>query len=155
MRRSLELAGQALEGLLQRALRVVRRRGEAFADALDGEGEPLPLRGLEHVVDHPLLECVDRVLVVGGDEHDFRHAGLPRQCRDLARGFDAALGGHADVEKHDIGALGGDQLDRLGAVARLGSDLELGPDLGEAGAQLLAHQRLVVRDHRLRGHAVL
>ena len=25
----------------------------------------------------------------------------------------------------------------------------------EAGAQLLAHQRLVVRDHRPRGHAVL
>src|SRR5439155_10772619 len=40
MRRSLELAGQALERLLQSALRVVRRRGEALADALDGEGEP-------------------------------------------------------------------------------------------------------------------
>ena len=37
------------------------------------------------------------------------------------------------------------------AVLRLGDDLELGPDLGQARAQLLAHQALVVGDQRAAG----
>ena len=152
MRRSLELAGQALEGLLQRALRVVRRRGEAFADALDGEGEPLPLRGLEHVVDHPLLECVDRVLVVGGDEHDLRQPALERG--NLARGDDAVLRRHADVEEHDFGTVLCDLRDGFDPVLRFRHDLELGPELGETCAQLLAHQGFVVGDYRT-GHVTL
>ena len=41
-----------------------------------------------------------------------------------------------------------DQLDRLHAVARLADDLQLRPDLGQARAQLLAHQALVVGDDR-------
>ena len=38
------------------------------------------------------------------------------------------------------------ELHRLQAVLRLGDDLELGPDLGEPRAQLLAHQALVIGD---------
>ena len=37
-------------------------------------------------------------------------------------------------------------LDRLGTVLRLGDDLELGPDLAQAGAELVAQQPLVVGD---------
>ena len=47
------------------------------------------------------------------------------------------------------------QRDRLGAVLRLADDLELGPDLGQARAQLLAQQPLVVGDDRSRGEGRL
>jgi hypothetical protein len=41
----------------------------------------------------------------------------------------------------------GHQVHGLQAVLRLGDDLQLGPDLGQAGAQLLAHQAFVVGEH--------
>jgi len=44
-----------------------------------------------------------------------------------------------------------DQLHRLGAVLRLGHDLQFGPGFREARAQLFAHQALVVGDHGARG----
>ena len=74
--------------------RVARRRRAAraprrFLHALDRHRQALALGGLEHVVDHALLEGLDRVLVVGGDEDDL--AAEPassvvvvgRQLRDL------------------------------------------------------------------------
>ena len=45
-------------------------RGQALADAVDGELQAVALGGLEHVVGHALLEGLHRVLVVGGDEDD-------------------------------------------------------------------------------------
>jgi hypothetical protein len=44
-----------------------------------------------------------------------------------------------------------DQLHRLQPVLRLGHDLQFGPDLGQAGAQLLAHQAFVVGQHGAQG----
>ena len=45
---------------------------EPLADALHRDGEALALVRLEHIVDRALLEGLDRVLVVGGDEDDVR-----------------------------------------------------------------------------------
>ena len=72
---------------------------------------------------------------------------VDRQLGDRARRLDAGHAGHADVEEDEVGMVLLDQLDRLGAVLRLADDLELGPDLGQARAQLLAQQPLVVGDH--------
>src|SRR6267142_2092619 len=147
----LELLGEPGQRLLQRVGRG-RRRGEALLQALDGDGEALALGGLQHVVDHALLEGVDRVLVVGGDEDDLGRA--PFQLGDVARRLHSGLGRHADVEEDHIGAVLFDHLDGFDAVLRFGHDLELGPQLGEARAQLAAHQGLVVGDYRT-GHFAL
>ena len=154
-----------LRELLQQALhaagvgRVVAAAiGEALLDPVDGDLEPLALGGLEHVVDDALLEGLDRVLVVGGDENDLGAAPEPsafrlrpflvdRQLGDRPGGLDAVHAGHADVEEDQVGMVGLDQLDRLGAVLRFADDLEFGPHLAEAGAELLAQQPLVVGDH--------
>jgi hypothetical protein len=52
------------------------------------------------------------------------------------------------VEEHDLRPMRVEQLDRLAAVARLGDDVELGPQPREVGAQALAQQRLVVGAER-------
>ena len=78
--------------------------------------------------------------------------------RDLTGGLDAGQARHADVEEHQVGAVFGHQRHRLGAVPGLGDDLELGPDLGQPRAQLLAHQAFVVGDHaadHVRPHACI
>ena len=70
----------------------------------------------------------------------------PVELRDLPRRVDAGEAGHADVEEDEVGPVLVDQRHRLGAVLRLGDDLQLGPGLGESRAQLLAHQAFVVGD---------
>jgi hypothetical protein len=72
---------------------------------------------------------------------------VDRQLGDRPGRLDAVHARHADVEEDQVGMVLLDQLDRLGAVLRLADDLELGPDLGQAGAQLFAQQPLVVGDH--------
>ena len=80
---------------------------------------------------------------------------VDRQLGDRPRRLDAGHARHADVEEDDVGTVLLGQRDRLGAVLRLGDDLERGPDLGQAGAQLLAQQPLVVGDDGGRQSAVL
>ena len=72
---------------------------------------------------------------------------VDRQLGDRARRLDAGHAGHADVEEDDVGPVLLGQLHRFGAVLRLGDDLELGPDLGQARAELFAQQPFVVGDH--------
>jgi hypothetical protein len=138
--------------------RVRRHRGgapRAAAQAVGGELQAVAFGRLEHVVDHALLEGLDRVLVVGGDEHDLGQqlvvvpfAGW--QLGDLACRVDAGQARHADVQEHDVGPVLLDQGHRLEPVLRLGHDVQVGPDLEQPGAQLLAHQSLVVGQHRAR-----
>ena len=155
-----QLRRQPVQQLLDRGHRVALRGGigvhlrrvaqqPAAADALGRELQPCALSGLEHVVANPLLEGVDRVLVVGGDEHDLRQVLVVghRHLGDLAGRVDAGQAGHADVEKHDVRPVLGHQRHRLQPVARFGHDLQLWPGLSQAGAQLFAHQALVVGDH--------
>jgi len=149
-------AGSSLSASLASACCSVSDDGggaaRRFAQALDRDDQALALGRLEHVVDHALLEGVDRVLVVGGDEHDLRQAAVERS--DLARGFDAGLRRHADVQEDHFGTELGDLLDGFDPVLRFRHDLELGPELGEARAQLLAHQGFVVGDY-CTGHVAL
>ena len=74
-----------------------------------------------------------------------------RQLRDRARRLHAGHARHADVEEGDVGVVLLDELHRLGAVLRLGDDLQRRPHLGQARAQLIAHQPFVVGDHRTQG----
>ena len=83
----------------------------------------------------------------GGRPSGLAPSSSTSQLGDRPGGLDAVHARHADVEEHEVGMVLLDQLDRLGAVLRLADDLELGPDLGQAGAQLLAQQPLVVGDH--------
>ena len=66
-------AAAACRLALGRSSPALRSR-EALLDALDGDLQALALGRLEHVVDDALLEGLDRVLVVGGDEDDLRPA---------------------------------------------------------------------------------
>ena len=72
-RAGVHLRREALQQLLHagRVGRLVARTvGEALSDAVDRELQARPLGRLEDVVDDALLEGLDRVLVVGGDEDD-------------------------------------------------------------------------------------
>ena len=114
-----------------------------------GLREPLGLHGLEHVVHRSMLEGLQRVLVVGGHEHDQRQraAGVigPVLGQCLC-GFEAGHAGHADVEKHDLGPQGQRLLDRRRAVAHVRHDAQLGPRARELGLQVGGEQRLVFGD---------
>ena len=118
--------------------------GDARLQPLHGRGQALGRDRLEQVVDRAALEGVDRVLVVGGDEHDLRaRAGLGRGGGD----FQAGQARHADVEEGDVRLVLGDRFQRAGAVLALGDDLAA---RGQASAQLvdqrLAQQRFVFGD---------
>ena len=92
-----------------------------------------------------MIEGADRVLVVGGDEHDVDPAG------QRARRLDAVHPGHPDVEKDDVGLEALHEGGRLAAVAGLTDDDELRPCLLQAVDDLLAHEPLVVGDDGGRG----
>ena len=121
---------------------IERRLREPCLEPGHDLGHALGGGRLQQVVDGALVERRDRVLVVGGDEHDVAGAG------QLARDLEAGAHRHPDVEKRDVGVVHARQHQRFVAVGRLGDDLELGPRLGEARAQLRPQQRLVLGDQR-------
>ena len=137
--------------LLQQRLGVRRRlRGaQALLQARHGVGQARRLHRLHQVVERALREGLDRVLVVGGDEHEVRAAA------DAVRRLDARQARHVHVEEADVGLQRLELLDRLAAVARLRDHLQLGPGLRELARQRLAQQRLVVGDQRGRARPVM
>ena len=142
----------SLAPVAQRLGELLGRKVPLLADWVDGvKVEPGQL--------DTLLEGLHRVLVVGGDEHHLGQQGIVvavdrtlgrRQLRDLPRRLHAGEAGHADVEEDDVGAVLRHRLHCLDAVLGLGDDFELGPHLGQAGAELLAHQALVIGEHGAR-----
>ena len=80
-----------------------------------------------------MLERVDRVLVVGGDEHDVT------RVTNHARRLDAGHARHPNVEKRKIRMMVVDGCDRFFAVLRFRHNLQVRPDFGETRAQLLTH----------------
>jgi hypothetical protein len=110
----------------------------ALLQALDRDLQALRLGRFQHVVDGAALEGLDRVLVVGGDEHDL--AGVA----DVARRFHAGLARHADVEEGQVGLQGGNQLHGFVAVLGFADDFQFRPHLGQAGTEQVAHQSFIV-----------
>ena len=105
--------------------------------------------GLRHVAARARADGGDHVLGgVGGRQREEERVG-----RLLGRAADhrhAAAVGHVDVEQDDVGALRGDQRDRLLDAGRLADELDVALELGaHAGAE----QPVVVDDRDAR-HAV-
>ena len=104
---------------------------------------------LEQVVHRAGVEGVDRVLVVGGDEHDVR------RLADALGHFQARQAGHADVEEHHLRLVLQESVPRIVAVFGHQHHLGLGPRRAQHGQQALAHQRFVFRNQDLGHHACL
>src|SRR5471030_1659891 len=124
------------------ALDVGRLLAEQRLQPRAGGLEPFGADRLEQVVKRALFESLDRVLVVGGDEHEV--AAVEQHARRL----DAGQAGHADVEEHDVRLVLAGQRHGLDAIGRLGDDLQPRPRFQQARAQLAAHRFLVVGDQR-------
>lgn len=119
---------------------------EALLQPRLGHGEPLGRHWFEQVIHRALLERVDRVLVIRGDEYDM---GLVVQ---LARAVDAVLPRHADVQEDDVRLVLFRQRDRFDAIGRFVDHLQVRPYFGKPGAQLVTHRRFVVNEQGC-GHA--
>ena len=119
---------------------------ELALQPLDALGEALVGHGLQDVVDGIAVEGFDRVLVVGRHEHHMR-------ARIDAPGeLEAGEPRHADVEERHLGLLLVDPAQRLDAVGGERQHFELGPELGQARAQVLGEVRFVVGDEGARAH---
>ena len=87
------------------------------------------------------IECLDRVLVVGGDEHQQRR----QRGLELRRHFQAAHAGHLDIEEHGVGLQACDRGRGFDAVAAFSNQCDIGL-LGEPAAQFVARRSFVVDD---------
>jgi len=126
-------SGATLEGPLrwpqplQQAFKhgvILARRWQPRQDALTRRQQAFVTDRLQKVIHRALLERVDGVLVIGGDEH---HLGARAQLGQRTRNFDATDAGHADVEERDVRLRLGQLLQRTGAVLALGHQLQLRP----------------------------
>jgi hypothetical protein len=94
---------------------------------------------------------VDVVVEVEGGEHENagrRFAWLGKQA---AGGFDAVESRHADVHQRDVEPVSRGELEHLGAVVRLGHDLDVGLGVEDA-PEAAPHERLVVGDQHADAH---
>ena len=78
-----------------------------------------PRERLQQIVDRLHLEGADRVLVVGGREHDVR-----RRPRERLQHLEAVHARHLHVEEDEVGLPLLDHLQRLDAVGRLADHLD-------------------------------
>ena len=114
-------------------------------------GETLLAHGLEDVVDRPQLERVDRVLLVGGHEHD---RGRLLEAREHLGELEAGEAGHLDVEEDRV------DLDLLQDPQRLGRRVA-GEHLAdpavatEVEGELVEGGPLVVDEEHLAGRSYL
>ena len=137
--RPARLAGVQLR---QHRCEIGRGSIKALLEPLDHLFDAIGRHRLQHIIDRPLLERGDRVLVVGRDEYDM--AGPCKRFGD----FDTGLHRHADVEEGDIRLELARKRQRLLAILGFGHDSELRPGLRESSAELRAQHRLVFGDKR-------
>jgi hypothetical protein len=90
------------------------------------------------------LECLYRVPVVRGDEHDQRHCIEP----DLLDDLEGARPPEVDVEKHDVGLPLANRRDRFVASAAL-SAARHAVQLRELAAQTSPSHRFIIDDEHL------
>ena len=113
-----------------------------------GPGEPCRLDGFQQVVDGVHLERLYRMPIVRGHEN---HPGSIFPIQQLPRHFETGPAGHLDVEQHEVGVQGVDDLQGLQAVSRLPDDLHV-IELLELEAELVAGEPLVVDHHGTYAH---
>ena len=100
--------------------------------------------GFEHVVDRRMFESLDGVLVVGGHEYEHR-----QRCRvrpvfsERPGGLQPGHTGHADVQKHDIGAQRDRSFDSRRAMPHVRDDAQTRPQTSKLGLEVGGEQRLV------------
>jgi hypothetical protein len=123
-------------------------RAISRARAIDHRRESFRGEWLEQIIQRSHLECLERVLVEGRDEHDVGHR-LDANRVDHAEAVELR---HLDVEKHELGLELGDALDGLDAGLCLADDLDVGV-LGDVAAHLCPGGRFVVGDQN--AHASL
>ena len=92
--------------------------------------EPLVAERLEEISDGLRLERAQRVLVVGGDEDDFRHRHVWRIAHEGGKHAEAVELRHLDVEEHQlhgsaVAGAGADGLERFGAAGAASHQLTL------------------------------
>ncbi len=91
-------------------------RLKPLARAIDRFGQPLRAERLQQIVDRVDFECLQRVLIVRGDED---HGDV---AADEIEHLEAVELRHLDVEEQQIRLQFGDDLDRLEAIGALGDD---------------------------------
>ena len=99
--------------------------------------------GFQHIIGGRVLEGGQRIVVVGGDEHDLRKRRAVRPVvpllGQLFGRFQARLARHLDVQEQDVGAQGQALLQRFHAIGAGGDDIERRPQaakgVGEGGGQ--------------------
>ena len=94
----------------------------AAAHARHGRLEARIVEGLEQVVDRAHLERLERVVVVGGDEHDQRQRLRVERARQCHAGHRV----HLDVEEQQLRRLAPDRLEGRARVAVLPDHVEVG-----------------------------
>src|SRR5437762_2692323 len=117
------------------------RRAEAGTHAPHRLFDAPAAEWLQQVVHRADLEGADRVLVVGGGEHD-----VPRRLAERLQHLEAVHPRHLDVEEDEVRALLLDQPEGLHAVGRLPEEAHV-VQAGQETDQAVARQLLVVDDH--------
>ena len=106
---------------------------QVAAHAVHGGLQPGGGEGFEEVIEGVDFKGGDGMLVVSGDEDDGGQAGRGQGAQDI----EAADLGHLDVQKHEVGAAGADEVDGVGTVGAFAGNLDIGfgrEHFPEAGA---------------------
>jgi hypothetical protein len=133
-----ELRQDGVEPLIERLRASL---AEPRPSATERDSKTVLVEGLEQVVHGVHIERANRVLVVGGHEHD---DGQRFSLERLQHAEPIELR-HLDIEKHEIGSLSADDIHRLGTVARLPHEREACRRSDER-PKPAPHERLVVGD---------
>ena len=116
---------------------------DLFARALQRVGEPLAVERFEQVVERADLECAQRVLIVGGDEDDQRHA----LAADRFDHFEAVHLRHLNIEEDEIRLVIDDGGHGFFSVAALRDDLDIA-FTGQQRGKSLPREWFIVHDQR-------
>ena len=123
---------------------------QPLADAVQRRGKPVLVDRLHQIIDRLRVERAQRMLAVGGDEHEQWRLDV-HQALDHREAVEAR---HLDVEEDEVGLMGLDLADRLAAVGGGGDDLDVVKGL-QPQLQPLRRQGFVVDQNGPDGHQAL
>jgi hypothetical protein len=115
----------------------------------DSLRQTLSAHWLQQVIDRAGLEGLKRVLVISGDNYDYRNVSAAPEISDY---IEPAHGGHLKIQQHKIGMVGGYFFQSGGAIVRLSDDLDAVQRI-ESLAQYLPRNRFIVHNQRSQRHA--